>query len=334
MSLHPARWWHREEAALRCELCPRACLLSEGKRGACGVRLVQDSRLWASAYGVSSGFCVDPVEKKPLWHWLPGKSVLSFGTAGCTLACEFCQNAALSQGSAASLGDTTIRDLVEAARRGACAGVAFTYNEPLVAAEWCIEAAQGCREAGLRTVAVSSGYAQPEARHAFFAAMDAANVDLKAFSEAFYRRYCHGHLAPVLELLQELAEAPIWLELTTLLIPGANDDEAELRALCAWIQDRIGPETPLHFSAFHPAHRMLELPPTPLPTLQRARRLALEAGLRHVYLGNVRDPEGGRTFCAGCGETLIVREGYRIAQNRLDRRCCPACGRLLAGVFP
>lgn len=334
MNRHPAQWWHAEEGGLRCELCPRDCLLQEGQRGVCGVRQVEEGALWTRVHGVSAGLWVDPVEKKPLYHWFPGSSVLSFGTAGCTLACTFCQNAALSQSRAPHLESTSLAAILAVAKAQGCRAVAFTYNEPLVAPEWTLEVAQSCREAGLGTLAVSSGHANPGPAEALFAQMDAANVDLKAFSEAFYRKHCGGHLQSVLDtLLMVKARGCTWLEVTTLLIPGLNDGESDLRLLAAWMVDHLGPEVPLHFSAFHPAHRLLDCPPTPLATLQWARDLAREEGLRHVYLGNVRALEGSFTRCTGCGTTLIQRQGYRVTAIHLDGDRCPHCGLALAGRF-
>ena len=336
MSLHPARWWRQAgPGTARCELCPRGCLLKEGQTGFCGVRRMEGGALRTLAFGTTSGLCVDPIEKKPLYHFLPGSRVLSFGMLGCTLNCDFCQNAGLSRGvDPALLSPASIPEIVAIARAEGCLGVAFTYNEPIVSAEWCLEVAAACREAGLRTVAVSSGYVSGAARSEFFGAMDAANVDLKSFSEAFYRRHCQGHLQPVLETLEAIAhEGRTWLELTTLLIPGENDGEGELRALAQWIAEHLGRDVPLHFSAFHPAHRLQDRPPTPLSTLRRAREIALEQGLRHVYTGNVPDAEGSATWCPGCGGKLIARQGFRILSNRLGAGRCPDCGALIPGRF-
>ena len=336
MSLHPARWWRPiAPDTARCELCPRNCLLKEGRTGFCGMRRMEGGALQTLAFGATSGLCVDPIEKKPLYHFLPGSRVLSFGMLGCTLDCDFCQNAGLSRGKDPHLlRPASIAELVDIAREEGCLGVAFTYNEPIVSIEWCLEVAAACREAGLFTVAVTSGYVSGSARSEFFGAMDAANVDLKGFSEAFYRRHCGGSLQPVLETLEAIAqEGQTWLEVTTLLIPGENNGEREIVALSEWIAGHLGRDVPLHFTAFHPAHRLLDRPPTPLSTLRRARKIAQGKGLRHVYTGNVLDAEGSTTFCPGCGGKLIAREGFRILSNRLRNGRCPDCGAPIPGRF-
>lgn len=336
---HPARWWHRLDGAeprFRCGLCPRACELRPGQRGFCAVRLATEDGLVLDTWGRSSGFAVDPIEKKPLYHFLPGSTVLSFGTAGCNLGCRFCQNWSLSRARTEerALARGAPDWIAAEALRQGCASVAFTYNEPIVFAEYAIDTALACRERGVRTVAVSAGYVEPAAREALFGVMDAANIDLKAFSDAFYQRLCGARLAPVLDTLRWLARQPgLLLEVTTLLIPEENDSDQELHDLCAFVAGELGPEVPLHFSAFHPAHRLTERPRTPHATQQRARRIALEHGLRHVYLGNVWDPEASSTSCAGCGERLIERAGYRIGECRLRDGACEACGTRLWGVF-
>lgn len=336
MNLYEARWWKRDGSAkVICELCPHGCRLAEGQTGFCGVRQVEGGALKTSVFGGTRGLCVDPIEKKPLYHFLPGSRVLSFGMRGCTLACDFCQNASLSQ-DFRDLELTTTRpeDLVRLAQAQGCASVAFTYNEPIVSAEWCLEVAAACQEAGLLTVAVTSGYIEGAARTDFFETMDAANVDLKSFSEAFYRKRCRGRLQPVLETLEYLAkDTRTWLEITTLLIPGENDDEREIAALLDWIGHHLGPEIPLHFTAFHPAHHLRDRPRTPTATLQRARSLALERGLAFVYTGNIQDEEGGITVCPRCGEKLIKREYFQVLRNRIRKGYCPDCGDRIAGRF-
>jgi len=288
-------------------------------------------------YGRSSGFCVDPIEKKPLNHFLPGTAVLSFGTAGCNLACKFCQNWDMSKSREMdTLADAASPvELAVTARRLGCASVAFTYNDPTVFMEYAIDVAQACHESGVRTVAVTAGYICPEPRAEFFAAMDAANVDLKAFTERFYRHVCGAELAPVLETLEYLRhETGVWLEITTLLIPGENDSDAELDAMTRWIVERLGPDVPLHFSAFHPDWKMTDRPPTPPATLTRARTLAMRNGLRYVYTGNVHDRAGGSTWCHGCGALLIERDWYELGRWGLGPHGdCLACGARLPGVF-
>ena len=333
-----ARWWHlRPDGRLQCDLCPRDCLLHEGQRGFCFGRQRVGDAMVLGAWGRSSGFCVDPIEKKPLHHFYPGSSVLSFGTAGCNLGCRFCQNWDISKATAQDrLADQASPQEV-AARAVAlgCRSVAFTYNDPVVFAEYAIEVAEACRALGVKTVAVTAGYLHAEPRRALFSRMDAANVDLKAFSEDFYRRRCLGQLQPVLESLEVLVkELGVWTEITTLLIPGINDGEAEVAALSGWIAEHLGPDVPLHFSAFHPDFELRDVPPTPPATLARARRQALAAGLRYVYTGNVHDLDGGATRCPGCGAVVIARDWYELLDYRLmpDGRCL-ACGHPIAGRF-
>lgn len=336
MTFPAARWWHPDDhGRVVCDLCPRNCSLEEGQRGACGVRFNEGGTLRTAVYGCISGLCVDPIEKKPLYHFLPGTEVLSFGSLGCNLSCTFCQNWGMSRADDISrLEASTPEAIVRTALAHRCSGVAFTYNEPIISAEYCLEVAQACHEAGLKTVAVTAGCISGSSREAFFQGMDATNVDLKGFSEAFYQHYCGARLAPVLETLDYLArETRVWLELTTLLIPGANDTPAELEALTAWVAGHLGEEVPLHFSAFHPAHRLLDRPPTPMASLQQARRIACGNGLCFVYLGNVRSDEGSTTLCPGCGAVVIARDGYRVTVRNLDGGACAACGRAVPGRF-
>ena len=337
-SNHPARYWHAlDDGRLQCDLCPRYCHLHEGQRGACFVRMNDGGRLVLSTWGRSSGFCIDPIEKKPLNHFHPGSSVLSFGTAGCNLACKFCQNWDISKSRDMDrLMDQALPDdIALAAQRNGCRSVAFTYNDPVIFAEYAMDIADACHARDIATVAVTAGYITPDARADFFSRMDAANVDLKAFSPAFYRQLCGAELQPVLDTLVWLRHhSAVWLEITTLLIPGRNDSNAELQALVRWVCGELGDEVPLHFTAFHPDHKMRDVPATPPETLTRARRIALDAGLKHVYTGNVHDPEGGTTRCARCGEALIVRDWYQILDYRLDAEgVCPCCGTRLAGRF-
>jgi len=290
-----------------------------------------------TTYGRSSGFCVDPIEKKPLNHFLPGSSVFSFGTAGCNLTCKFCQNWDISKSREWDrLCDKASPEAIAvAARNAGCASVAFTYNDPVIFLEYAVDTAKACHALGLKTVAVTAGYIHPEARREFFAHMDAANVDLKGFSEAFYHDLCTGHLQPVLDTLKYLVhETGCWTEITTLLIPGQNDSDAELKQLAAWVCKELGSDVPLHFSAFHPDWKMLDIPSTPAATLSRARDIAVKAGLHHVYTGNVHDTEGGSTFCPACRSKLIVRDWYDILDYRLtENGHCPDCGTAIAGRF-
>ncbi|RMD78355.1 MAG: AmmeMemoRadiSam system radical SAM enzyme [Gammaproteobacteria bacterium] len=333
-----ARYWHRlPDGRLQCDLCPRYCKLRDGQAGLCFVRRRQGEGMVLSTYGRSSGYCVDPIEKKPLYHFLPGTPVLSFGTAGCNLACKFCQNWDMSKAREMDvLADQAPPELIAAAARElGCSSVAYTYNDPVIFLEYAVDTAQACREQGVRSVAVTAGYITAQAREEFFRHMDAANVDLKAFSERFYRKVCGAELAPVLETLEYLArETSVWLELTTLLIPGENDSPEELEAMAAWVAERLGPDVPWHFTAFHPDWKMRDRPPTPLRTLLRARRIAKEAGMRFVYTGNVHHEETDSTFCPGCGARLIGRDWYQITSWGLDEEGrCRACGTALPGRF-
>ncbi len=337
-SHHPARYWHAlDDGRIQCDLCPRDCMLHEGQRGACFVRMREHDRMVLTTYGRSSGFCVDPIEKKPLFHFHPGSSVLSFGTAGCNLSCKFCQNWDISKSrDMDTLMDQAAPEAIAlAAQQHECTSVAFTYNDPVIFAEYAIDTALACHDHGIRTVAVTAGYMHDAARRDFFAVMDAANVDLKAFSDEFYRKVTGSRLQPVLDTLRYIRhETDTWLEITTLLIPGMNDSDAELAALCAWVAQHLGPDTPLHFSAFHPDYKLADTPATPLATLVRARDIALRAGLHYVYTGNVHDLAGGTTYCPGCHAPLIERDWYDIVGYHLDPvGRCPACGTPVAGRF-
>jgi pyruvate formate lyase activating enzyme len=334
----PTRFWHRlDDGRVQCDACPRACRLREGQRGLCFVRGRAGDQVVLTTYGRSSGFCVDPIEKKPLDHFLPGSSVLSFGTAGCNLACKFCQNWDISKSREIdTLADAASPEgLARAAEALGCRSVAFTYNDPTIFLEYAVDVADACHERGIKAVAVSAGYIEAAARAELYAHMDAANIDLKAFTDEFYHRVCAGRLAPVLETLEYLRhETDVWFEITTLLIPGQNDSDEELDAQTRWIAERLGLDVPLHFTAFHPDYKMLDIPRTPAATLTRARRIALGNGLRYVYTGNVHDASGGTTSCPACGEAVVVRDWYVIRSYRLtDDGRCARCGNALAGVY-
>jgi pyruvate formate lyase activating enzyme len=334
----PGRHWHAlADGRIQCDVCPRYCKLHEGQRGLCFVRGRQDDAMVLTTYGRSSGFCIDPIEKKPLNHFLPGTPVLSFGTAGCNLTCKFCQNWDISKARETDrLNQEVSPDMIAAAARQLdCRSVAFTYNDPVIFLEYATDAARACRQAGVKTVAVTAGYITPQARGDFFADIDAANVDLKGFTDGFYRNLCGARLADVLDTLVWLrTHTSVWVELTTLLIPGENDGDAELSALSAWVAAELGRDTPLHFSAFHPDWRMRDTPPTPPATLTRAQAIARGHGLRYVYTGNVHDPAGGSTYCHHCGTLLIGRDWYELTGWGLDAAGrCQSCGTPAAGVF-
>jgi pyruvate formate lyase activating enzyme len=332
------KYWHKlDDGRVQCDVCPRFCKLRDGQRGLCYVRGCEDDQIKLYSYGRSSGFCIDPIEKKPLNHFLPGSSVLSFGTAGCNLACKFCQNWDMSKSREMdTLADRAMPEmLAKAARDYGCESVAFTYNDPVIFLEYAIDTADACREAGVKTVAVTAGYICEEPRREFFDHIDAANVDLKAFTEGFYWKICGGHLQNVLETLVYLKnETDVWFELTTLLIPGENDSERELEEMTQWVVENLGPDVPMHFSAFHPDWKMMDHPSTPPQTLTRARAIAMNNGVRYAYTGNVHDTEGGSTYCHGCGERLIERDWYVLGRWGLDDRGrCAKCGAEVAGVF-
>ncbi|MBU4498819.1 MAG: AmmeMemoRadiSam system radical SAM enzyme [Gammaproteobacteria bacterium] len=334
----PARWWHPlPDGRIQCDLCPRDCKLHEGQRGLCFVRKMEGGQMVLTTYGRSSGFCVDPIEKKPLNHFYPGSSVFSFGTAGCNLACKFCQNWDISKSRETDtlMDQASPDEIAAAAERAGCKSVAFTYNDPVIFAEYAMDVADACHARGLKTVAVTAGYIHDEPRRAFYAKMDAVNVDLKAFTEDFYFKLTGAHLQPVLDTLIYLKrETGVWFEITTLLIPGHNDSDAELSAMSQWIMCELGPDVPLHFSAFHPDWKMMDVPPTPASTLTRARDIALKAGLHYVYTGNVHDTAGGTTSCPGCHAPLIARDWYRIDQYSVTPDGhCPHCGTAIAGRF-
>ena len=290
-----------------------------------------------TTYGRSSGFCIDPIEKKPLSHFLPGTPVLSFGTAGCNLTCKFCQNWDISKAREVERlnENASPRAIAAAAKQMGCRSVAYTYNDPVIFLEYAVDTAIACHEVGVKNVAVTAGYITEQARGDFFQHMDAANVDLKGFTEGFYRSLCGARLGEVLDTLVWLRrETKVWLEITTLLIPGENDSTAELGALSAWVAAELGGDVPLHFTAFHPDWRMRDKPPTPPATLTRARAIAMAHGMRYVYTGNVHDPEGGGTYCHGCGTLLIGRDWHELSAWRLDAKgCCVNCGTATAGVF-
>ncbi|MCZ6708197.1 MAG: AmmeMemoRadiSam system radical SAM enzyme [Chloroflexi bacterium] len=332
------KYWHRlADGRVQCDLCPRACRLRDGQRGFCFVRAAEDGEIVLTSYGRSSGFCVDPIEKKPLNHFLPGSAVLSFGTAGCNLGCQFCQNWDISKSREwDTLADQAAPELIaRAARELGCRSVAFTYNDPVIFHEYAIDVADACHEAGVQAVAVSAGYVCPEPRAEFYAHMDAANIDLKAFTDEFYSGVSFAALQPVLETLEYIHhETGTWLEITTLLIPGLNDSGRELDALSSWVRERLGPEVPLHFTAFHPDWKMQDRPATPASTLIEAQRIGRENGLHYVYTGNVPTPHGGETWCPDCGRLLIDRRGYTITAWELSPEGrCAACGAAPAGVF-
>ena len=334
----PTKFWHKLDGdRVQCDVCPNHCKLKDGQRGRCFVRMAEGGRVVLATYGRSSGFCVDPIEKKPLNQFLPGTAILSFGTAGCNLTCQFCQNWHISRSREMETlaEEASPETIARAAEALGCRSVAFTYNDPVVFLEYAVDVAKECHKRNIKTVAVTAGYISEGAREEFFAHMDAANVDLKAFTEEFYQRLCGGDLQTVLDTLIYLKRhTHVWTELTTLLVPHENDSPEEIDRLSQWVVRELGPDTPIHFTAFHPAWKMSDERPTPSATLAESRRIALRSGLRYVYTGNVSDEEGGSTYCHGCGRRLIGRDWFQLTEWNLDGKgACRFCGAPCAGVF-
>jgi len=334
----PGRYWHAlENGSIQCDICPRDCKLHDGQRGLCFVRKCEDKQIVLTTYGRSSGFCIDPIEKKPLNHFYPGSSVLSFGTAGCNLACKFCQNWDISKSREFDrlCAEATPEAIARAAVEWECKSVAFTYNDPVIFLEYAVDVAKACHDLDIKTVAVTAGYIHADARQEFFAHMDAANIDLKAFTDDFYHKLCAGHLQPVLDTLVYLKhETDVWFEITTLLIPGQNDSDEELIAMCDWIASNLGEDVPLHFTAFHPDWKMMDASATSIAILKRARDIALRAGLHYVYTGNVHDKVGGTTYCPACKSRLIMRDWYELPEYRLSEDgLCMVCGTKIPGRY-
>ena len=339
---HPGQYWHDlDDGRIQCDVCPRECKLQEGQRGLCFVCSRQDDQIVLTTYGRSSGFYIDPIEKKPLNHFLPGTPVLSFGTAGCNLTCKFCQNWDISKARAFDkLQDkASPQAIARAAKENGCRSVAFTYNDPVIFLEYAIDVAQACHEIGIKTVAVMAGYINSDAREEFFQHMDAANIDLKAFTDTFYKQLCTAGLDPVLETLKYLKhETNVWFEITNLVIPGHNDGEKEFEAMTQWVMKNLGPDVPMHFSAFHPDYRMMDTPATAAKTLVKARQIADKNGIHYAYTGNIHDYEGGSTYCSECGEILIGRDWYQISTWQVNvggnyTGNCHCCGAPVSGVF-
>jgi len=332
------KYWHLlDDGRVQCDVCPRACRLHEGQRGLCFVRAREGDEIVSTTYGRSSGYCIDPIEKKPLNHFLPGTPVLSFGTAGCNLTCKFCQNWDISKSrDVDTLADSASPETIaDAAVRLGCTSVAFTYNDPVVFLEYAVDTAAACRERGIRTVGVTAGYIEPGPRAELLGAMDAVNIDLKGFTHEYYRKVCGGDLDAVLETIEwAVKDCGVWVELTTLVVPGHNDSDAELARMATWVTEHLGADVPWHFSAFHPDWKMRDVPPTPPATLGRARQIAMDHGVHFAYTGNVHDAAGDTTYCTGCGAPVVERDWYEILSYSLDAHgACASCGTRLAGVF-
>lgn len=327
----------QNDQELCCEICPRHCRLQESRFGLCGARQRRGNVIVPVTYGRLTGAVVDPMEKKPLYHFYPGSKILSIGSFGCNLFCTFCQNWSSSQAREIDRLNPPIspREIVRQTKDTNCIGVAFTYNEPVINAEYVIDVAKECRKAGLKTVAVSNGYISDQWRAPFFEYIDAANIDLKSFTPEFYRKYCFAELEPVKQTLTYLAKkSDCWLEVTTLLIPSLNDSEQELDALSKWIAKELGYQVPVHFSAFRPAYQLQSIPATPPTTLFQAREIALANGLKFVYTGNIDDPAGQTTTCPQCHQAIISRTRFQVDEYHVDEEfCCRYCGQSIAGLF-
>lgn len=320
---------------IQCNICPRDCKLSEGQAGFCQIRKNINCEIVLTSYGYNTGLAIDPIEKKPLYHFYPGSKVLSFGTLGCNMGCQFCQNWHMSKSKAdPRINETSPEKIVQLAKSLGCKSVAFTYNDPIVFFEYAIDTAKLCRDNGIKTVAVTAGFINPEPRKEFFTWMDAVNIDLKGFSEEFYKKNCLSHLEPILDTIKYVKkETNCWLELTTLLIEGENDSDEMLKLECEWIVDNLGVDVPLHFSAFHPDYKMTDKEPTKMSTLLRAYKIAQEVGIRYIYTGNVADKATSSTYCHACKSPVIKRNGYLIQEYKLESGHCSACGAKCAGVF-
>ena len=333
----PGRHWEvLDDGRVQCNVCPRQCQLREGKRGFCFVRQCVDQEVVLTTYGRSSGFCIDPIEKKPLNHFYPGSSVLSFGTAGCNLGCKFCQNWDISKAREMDtlMDSASPSQIARAEKALGCKSVAFTYNDPIIFMEYAVDIAKACRKEGVFTVAVSSGYMLPESRKEFYSVMDAVNIDLKAYTQSFYQTLCFANLEPVLDTLRYLVhETDVWTEITTLLIPDQNDSAHEIQQMSTWIFDHLGPDVPLHFTAFHPDFKMMDTAPTPHQTLTQARQIALDCGLNYVYTGNVHDASGSSTYCTQCNTCIIERDWYELGEYGIKDGVCQNCKALVPGHF-
>ncbi|MBG90494.1 MAG: AmmeMemoRadiSam system radical SAM enzyme [Actinobacteria bacterium] len=334
---YPGRYWHEiDEDMIQCDLCPRFCRLREGKRGFCFVRQNQNHQMILTTYGRSSGFCIDPIEKKPLNHFYPGTSVLSFGTAGCNLGCRFCQNWDISKAQEMDRlqDEASPEKIALTAKHLGCHSVAFTYNDPVIFTEYAIDIAKECQKQDIKTVAVTAGYITPEARKDFYSVIDGANIDLKAYCNTFYKTLCFANLEPVLETLRYLYhETQVWFEITTLLIPGENDSSTEIHMLSEWIKLNLGPEVPLHFTAFHPDFKMMDKEHTPAETLIQARDIALAAGLHYVYTGNIHHPSTGSTYCPNCQKCIIERDWHALGEYHINDQRCAFCEHPISGHF-
>ena len=337
-NLYRARYWNNaEEKTVVCKLCPRKCKIKNNKRGLCYVRKNCDGKLILTAYGRCTGIAIDPIEKKPLYHFYPHSRILSLGTAGCNLTCKFCQNWSISRSKQMDtmMESASPEEIAKSAYNTGCKSMAFTYNEPIIFMEYAIDTALACHKLGIKTVAVTAGYIREKPRKEFFSHMDAVNIDLKSFNPEFYRRFTGAELEVVLDTILHLKnDTQCWFEITTLLIPGENDSPKEINSMTSWIMDNLGPDVPLHFSAFHPDYKLTHKPRTPIETLIAARDIAIKNGLNYVYTGNVHSPATGSTYCPQCKKKIIEREVYSVGKIQIKNgQECSYCGAKVAGVF-
>jgi len=334
---HIAKWWEAtDDGKILCTLCPRYCKIGEGQSGFCYIRKNVQGKLVSTGYGHPTGFAIDPIEKKPLSHFLPGTSILSFGTAGCNLGCKFCQNWSMSKAKLDDLNALTVspEGVIQLAKKHHVPSIAYTYNDPTIFGEYVIDISQMAREEGIRSVMVTNGYIDKEARKEVYSYIDAANVDLKAFTDHFYHKLTFSHLNDILDTLIWLHhDTNVWIEITTLLIPDENDSSQEIEQMCTWIVDNLGDSVPLHFTAFHPDFKMRNKPRTPESTLRRARDIAIRTGIKYCYVGNVFDREGQSTYCPECQTTVIERDWHSIISNNVKDGKCYKCGYKIAGIF-
>ena len=337
MNIVLAKWWEStDNNKILCTLCPRYCKIGEGQPGFCFIRQNIDGKLYSIGYGKPTGFAVDPIEKKPLNHFLPGTKILSFGTAGCNLGCKFCQNWSMSKAKLDDLNslEASPEEVVNLAKRYHTPSIAYTYNDPTIFGEYVIDISKIAREEGIKSVMVTAGYIDKEARKDVYKYIDAANVDLKGFTERFYWKNTYSHLNDVLNTLIWLKnETDVWFEITTLLIPYENDSPEEIKKECDWILKKLGENVPLHFTAFHPDFKMRDKDRTPENTLTTARKIAMDMGIKHCYLGNVYNSEGQTTYCPNCNKKLIKRNWHSVILNNLVNGECRKCGYKIDGVF-
>jgi pyruvate formate lyase activating enzyme len=333
---HPAEFWKRlDNGRVECLLCPRRCRIADGKRGACRVRENRGGTLYSLSWGEPCALHLDPIEKKPFYHFLPGSLSLSTSTVGCNMTCLFCQNWQISQSSPEDIAAESVNPefFAKKALSSGASSIAYTYGEPVVFAEYAIDIASIARDEGIRSVVVTNGYIETEPLKKLCDVVDAVKIDLKAFDKGYYRKICGGRLEPVLRSLSEIKSHGCWLEIVYLMVPTLNDDMGAIKSMASWIVSELGADVPIHFSKFHPAFRLPDLPPTPVSSLESARKICLDAGIKYVYIGNISGHEGASTYCRDCSEKIIDRSGYKIRSIEMDGARCRFCGAEQPGVW-